>query len=92
LAAVPRTRTARPEGAFYAFTDVSAHVGGREGFADDIALAKWLLEEVLVATVPGTEFGAPGHLRLSYATDDATIRDGVARVQAALSGLATARG
>lgn len=51
-----------PPGAFYAFVDVSAISD------DDTAFALNLLNETGVATVPGTAFHAPGHIRLSYAT------------------------
>lgn len=90
LSAAPGVSVIRPDGAFYAFANVQAHCGEGTAYADDIALATWLLEEKLVASVPGTPFGAPGHLRLSYATDDDTIREGVARIADALSSLPTA--
>lgn len=72
-----------PDGAFYAFADFSAHLGGR--FADDMALTEHLLEHARVALVPGSSFGAPGYLRLSYATADELIVEGVARIKAALT-------
>lgn len=65
LAAVAGVHVVPPDGAFYVFADIGAHVGN-DRFADDVAFATWLLEEKLVATVPGTAFGAPGHLRLSF--------------------------
>lgn len=92
LAKVPGAVTPAPDGAFYVFTDISAHVGPGSQFADDIALATWLLDEKLVATVPGTAFGAPGHLRMSYATDDDSLREGLGRMEEAFSGLPTAKG
>jgi aspartate aminotransferase len=76
---------ALPQGAFYVFPDLSAYVGGR--FADDLALAAYLLEEAKVALVPGSAFGAPGFMRLSYATGDAQITEGLARLKAALESL-----
>ena len=90
LAAAPGVEVAPPDGAFYVFADVSRHCGPKAKHATDIELAAWLLEEKLVATVPGTEFGAPGHLRLSYATDDASIADGCGRMAEALRSLPTA--
>ena len=92
LAEVPGVAVRPPDGAFYVFVDVSAHCGPGTGMDDDIALAKWLLETGLVGTVPGTPFGAPGYLRMSYATDDATIRDGVSRIATAFASLPTGRG
>lgn len=87
LSAVRDVEVVPPDGAFYVFADISAHVGN-DRFADDVAFATWLLEEKLVATVPGTAFGAPGHLRMSFATDDDTIAEGVRRIGAAIDSLA----
>ncbi|MEM7151820.1 MAG: pyridoxal phosphate-dependent aminotransferase [Myxococcota bacterium] len=90
LAQIPGAEVHPPEGAFYVFVDISQHTGPKAKHADDIELAKWLLEEKLVAAVPGTAFGAPGHLRMSYATDDASLTDGLGRIKDALSSLPTA--
>ena len=90
LADAPGLEVLPPDGAFYVFVDVSRHVGQGARHADDVELATWLLEEKLVGTVPGTPFGAPGHLRLSYATSDEIIREGCERIAAALSSLPTA--
>ncbi len=90
LAEVSGVEVQPPDGAFYVFADVSAHVGEGAKHANDVELATWLLQESLVATVPGTPFGAPGHLRLSYATDDASIEDGCHRIASAFATLPTA--
>ena len=90
LGQAPGVEVQRPDGAFYVFADVSRHVGEGAKHATDVELATWLLEESLVASVPGTPFGAPGHLRLSYATDDATVEEGCRRIAAALASLPTA--
>ena len=58
--------------------DVRAFLTGR--IENDTRLAEALLEEHGLATVPGTAFGAPGHLRLSFATSEAEIRRGVQRL------------
>jgi aspartate aminotransferase len=91
LSAIPGVEVSPPDGAFYVFTDVSAHVGEGTEHADDVAFATWLLEQKLVATVPGTPFGAPGYLRMSYATDDASLREGVSRIAEAIASLPTGR-
>lgn len=65
-----------PDGAFYFFPRL------RHG-GDDVALADRLLEAG-VATVPGSAFGAPGHLRLSFATDVDTLVEGCRRIVTAL--------
>jgi len=74
-----------PGGAFYVFPDFN-HFAGREcRFADDLKLGAHLLDEARVAVVPGTAFGAPGYVRMSYATSDELIEQGVARIAKALT-------
>lgn len=65
-----------PRGAFYAFPDLSARLDGRgaPGFCAD------LLEAEAVATVPGDVFGAPGHVRLSYALGKARVAEALERL------------
>ena len=90
LAALPGVRCLVPEGAFYVFPNVSARFGQRAaGRTIDGAesLAAWLLERARVAVVPGEPFGAPEHLRLSYAVSLERIREGVARIAEALAAL-----
>ena len=86
LRAIPGVECHRPDGAFYVFPSVAALLGRRSGGGSaldtDAAFATALLEEAHVATVPGSAFGGPGHLRLSTATDDATL----ARACAAIAG------
>ena len=77
-----------PDGAFYAFPDFSAVIAGLDpaaGVTNDTQLAALLLEKARVAVVPGEAFGAPGHLRLSYATGEATITEGLRRIREALA-------
>lgn len=74
---------ATPGGAFYAFPDFNHYIG-EDGFEDDLAMASYLLEDAKVAVVPGSAFGAPGHLRLSYATSDELIKEGIRRIKTAL--------
>jgi aspartate aminotransferase len=68
------------QGAFYAFPDVTALIAATDGVGDDVELAERLLEETDVAVVPGTAFGAPGHIRLSFATSDANLEEALARI------------
>jgi aspartate aminotransferase len=70
LAALPGVSCRPPEGAFYAFPDVRGLLGRRlEGqpLGSSLRLAELLLERERVAVVPGEAFGAPGHLRFSFA-------------------------
>jgi aspartate aminotransferase len=90
LSALPGLRCRMPDGAFYAFPSVLGLYGKRSRgrvLADDVDVARWMLEEARVAVVPGTPFGAPGYVRLSYATSTELIREGVRRLGEAISAL-----
>ena len=77
-----------PDGAFYVFPSVTGLLGreiaGRQVDTSD-QLAALLLDEAKVAVVPGEAFGAPGHLRFSYALADDLLAEGMARVQQLLA-------
>src|SRR5262249_35448271 len=73
-----------PGGAFYAFPNISAHLANGSSHPaiakDCTELTKLLLDRVQVAVVPGAAFGAPGYLRLSYATSIERIDEGLRRL------------
>jgi aspartate aminotransferase len=69
------------QGTFYAFPDVRELIAGHESIDSDVALAEWLLNEAGVALVPGSAFGAEGYLRLSFATDLASLDKALDRIQ-----------
>jgi aspartate aminotransferase len=71
-------------GTFYAFANVSGAMRAL-GLADDGAFAEYLLVNAGVAVVPGSGFGAPGHMRLSFACSMKTLEDALARMAAVLS-------
>jgi aspartate aminotransferase len=85
LRAIPGVSCEMPGGAFYAFPNVAAHLAnGASGHAlakDTTELAKLLLDKARVALVPGDAFGAPGYLRLSYATSIERIEEGLRRME-----------
>ena len=83
LRAIPGVTCEWPGGAFYAFPNVSAHLGdGKNAAAKNCTeLSKLLLEKAHVALVPGEAFGAPGFLRLSYATSIERIEEGLRRLE-----------
>jgi aspartate aminotransferase len=86
LSRVPGLRCRLPQGAFYAFPDVSGLFGRRwrgQPLRTSADVAAFLLEEARVAAVPGADFGSDRHLRLSYACGLDTIREGLARIDAA---------
>jgi aspartate aminotransferase len=66
-----------PEGAFYAFVGIGPYLRPGE---DSIAFAQRLLEDARVAVIPGTPFGEPEFIRLSFATDEKSISEGCRRI------------
>ncbi len=85
LRAIPDVKCNLPEGAFYAFPDVSA-VAARAGI-DTTTLTSRLLREGHVVGVPGEAFGLPGHIRFSYATSATEIDRGLDRVRSFFASL-----
>jgi aspartate aminotransferase len=67
------------EGTFYAFPRVSVALATL-GLADDLALTELLISEANVAVVPGSAFGAPGYIRLSFACSMEMLKEAVARI------------
>lgn len=80
LRAIPGIACVMPAGAFYAFPNIAALLGRPSGPATGLEFSAQLLERVGVIAVPGEAFGAPGHLRLSYATAPAIIAEGLRRL------------
>jgi aspartate/methionine/tyrosine aminotransferase len=78
LAAADGVSLYEPHGAFYVFPSVADLLGGE--YPTAMALAEGLLEESGIAVVPGESFGAPGHIRLSYALSDDELERGVSRM------------
>jgi len=77
-----------PRGAFYVFPDFSGVLSRSwkgAPIGTSLRLAEYLLQEAAVALVPGEAFGAPGCARLSYATSDDVIIEGLRRIADALS-------
>jgi aspartate aminotransferase len=67
---------ALPDGAFYFFADFSYDIANKK-FQDDNQLAMDILEKLNIILVPGSAFGAPNYLRISYATSLKDIREGL---------------
>jgi len=87
LRAIPGLACTEPQGAFYAFPNVSACRtsdsecrASSNGKLDTAVVARRLLESAHVAVVPGEGFGAPGYFRLSYATSIERIEEGLRRL------------
>ena len=78
-------RCLEAQGAFYAFPDVRGAIEALDGIGNDLDLATHLIEECGVALVPGTAFGAPGYLRLSFATSMEELEKAMDRLDRALA-------
>jgi len=79
-----------PGGAFYAFPNFEKYIGKKGNgklLKDTFDISEYILESAKVVTVPGDGFGAPGHIRFSYATNSETITEGINRVKAALESI-----
>ena len=76
-------KTTPGTGAFYLFPDVT-NVIEQKGFSDDVELSQYLIEKANVAVVPGSAFGSPGYIRLSYATSLELIKEAVNRISNSL--------
>ena len=87
---IPGLTCPNPQGAFYVFPNV-AQLYGRsfqgKVIADSTSLSAYLLDEANVAVVPGADFGADNHIRMSYATSRQQIETGVVRIAQALGRL-----
>ncbi len=81
LKLIPGITCVKPEGAFYVYPNVSAYFG-KSGITSGADVAKRLLHEAHVVTVPGEAFGTRDHIRLSYATSPREIERGLERMQA----------
>lgn len=84
LRKIPGVTVPMPEGAFYVYPDVTGLLGREWGGVtptNSLELADLILEQAEVAVVPGEAFGPSGYLRLSYALDDASLLEGVQRLQ-----------
>ena len=81
LSSIPGVKAQVCEGAFYSFPDFSDYIA-KLGLQDDIELSNYLLQKAYLACVPGSAFGAPNHLRLSFATSEENITIALERLNA----------
>lgn len=90
LKKIPHITYSTPLGAFYMFPDISYYFGHTDGKSiinnsDDLCM--YLLQEAKVSVVSGTGFGDPKCIRISYATSEEIIKEGMSQIQAALQRL-----
>jgi aspartate aminotransferase len=91
LADIPGVRCNVPDGAFYVFPSCEGLLGKKRSNGDrletDVDVARFLLEEASVSTVPGTMFGMAPFVRISTAADEDQLRTACARISEACKGL-----
>lgn len=88
LSEIEGFRVPTPEGAFYAYPDVTAWIGRElkgQTITSSSDLASAILDHAEVAVVPGEAFGTPGYLRFSYALADDELAEGIDRIARLLS-------
>ena len=88
---LPGVTCAVPGGAFYVFPDFSSYLGkvaNGQKLKDTFDISEYILGCASVVTVPGDGFGAPGHIRFSYATSTDIIEKGIERVRSVLEKIA----
>src|SRR5882757_7727074 len=84
LNAIPGISCQPGAGTFYAFAEVNGAMGAM-GIKDDNDFAEYLLVEAGVAVVPGSGFGAPGHIRISFACSMQALEDALGRIRRVLT-------
>jgi aspartate aminotransferase len=90
LREIPGFKVNMPDGAFYAFPDISYYFGKSDGTTtinDSDDFCTWLLNEAYVATVAGSGFGAPDCMRISTAAADEQLEEACERIKAAVAKL-----
>ncbi|MEE9522124.1 MAG: pyridoxal phosphate-dependent aminotransferase [candidate division NC10 bacterium] len=91
LHGIPGVRCVPPEGAFYAFPNVSAFYGKKVARGRKISgstdLTAYLIQEARVTVVPGADFGSDKHVRISYCLGMEQIREGLERMAKAFEQL-----
>ena len=80
LNTVPGVKCPAGDGTFYVFPNVEGLMA-KLGCTTDLELSDKLLNDALVAVVPGSAFGTPGHLRLSFATSETVLKQSVERLR-----------
>jgi aspartate aminotransferase len=80
LNAIEGVHCLQGDGTFYAFPDVHGLIERIAGVNDDVELAEYILDQTGVALVPGSAFGSPGYMRLSFATSMANLDEALRRL------------
>ena len=91
LNSIPGISCIMPEGAFYAYPDISGLIGKKtidgKTLNSDTEIVEWLLETAEVAAVPGSAFGLEPFFRVSYATSIELLQEAMGRIEKAVLSL-----
>lgn len=82
---IPGVECIPGDGTFYAFPSFQGAIDATPDVETDVEMAELLLNKAGVALVPGSAFGTPGHMRLSFATAMTVLEDAVSRIKSALT-------
>jgi len=78
--AIPNMHCTPSDGTFYSFVNIQSFIDSRNDLNSDVEVANLLLDKVGVALVPGSAFGSPGHMRLSFATSMQNLESALQRI------------
>ncbi len=81
LNSIPHIECMPSDGTFYSFPNIQSFIDSRNGINNDVEAANLLLEQVGVAVVPGSAFGAEGYMRLSFATSMQNLENALQRIR-----------
>ncbi len=82
---IPNMNCTPSDGTFYSFVNIQPFIDSRTDLNSDVEVANLLLDQVGVALVPGSAFGSPGHLRLSFATSMQNLQSALERINEVFS-------
>jgi len=85
LQKMPGVKCHPSDGTFYTFPSMESIIQRTSQINDDLELADYLLQKAEVAVVPGSAFGAPGYIRISYATSMKNLEEAMQRIKTALN-------
>lgn len=87
LTKMPGINVFPSDGTFYTFPQIQELYSNNETIKTDIDFSEFLLEQAGIAVVPGTAFGAPGHIRMSFATGLKELKDAIKKLKQAIKKL-----
>ncbi len=82
---IPKMHCTPSDGTFYSFVNIQPFIDSRSDLNSDVEVANLLLDKVGVALVPGSAFGSPGHMRLSFATSMQNLESAMERINQVFS-------